>query len=221
MEAKSKLTYTKMAAYLAAFFLIWTLREFFVRREAAQMLGAWPAALLGVVAKLLIWTLPALLLERHYHTEMAVPALFGQPIRWERVLLCAAGLVAYNLLASLLSNGGIRVHPQFQPVDLLGTVLFVGITEEMVFRGFLLNALLGRMEEKWALVISSALFVCIHFPIWYTSGLFATPVMLLRSCLTIFALGLLFGYSFCREKNLAVPILLHMAWNCAALVLFG
>lgn len=221
MESKSKLTYGKMAAYLAVFFLAWTLREFFVRREVVQLLGAWPAALLGVVAKVLIWTVPAFWLERHYRAEMAVPALFGASIRWGRLLLWATGLVAYNLLASLLSNGAIRVHPQFQPVDLIGTVLFVGITEEMVFRGFLLNALLRRMDEKWALGISSMLFVCIHFPIWYTSGLFATPVMLLRSCLTIFVLGVFFGYSFCREKNLAVPVFLHMVWNLAALVLFG
>lgn len=221
METKPKLTYGKMAAYLAVFFLVWTLREFLVRREVAQVLGAWPAALLGVVAKLLIWTLPAFLLERQYRAEIEIPSLFGHPVRWGSVLLWAAALVSYNLLASLLSSGGIRVHPQFQPVDLIGTVLFVGITEEMVFRGFLLNALLRRMDEKWALGISAALFVCIHFPIWYTSGLFATPVLLLRSCLTIFVLGVFFGYSFCREKNLAVPIFLHMVWNLAALVLFG
>lgn len=209
--------------WCALLFAVWTLREVFIKQPVLAALGPLGAALAGGVFKLLVWTLPALLLARRYRQCLAVPRLFGAPVRWGVTAACCAALMAFSVVSSWFTMGfGLpRLHPAFDPISLIGTVLLVGITEEAAFRGWLLNALVPRIGETTALIISSALFVLIHFPIWYTNGLFLTPFTLLRSCLSIFMLGMLFGYSFLREKNLLPPILMHMAWNLGVLLIFG
>ena len=49
--------------------------------------------------------------------------------------------------------------------ELLNTVLLVGITEEIVFRGFLLKKLMNSFKFWIANAITSLLFVSIYFPI--------------------------------------------------------
>lgn len=217
------LTNGKIAAYCAVFFTVWALRELVLRAPMDQALSPVGAALVGSVIKVLVWTVPALMLVHHYPEDMDTPSLFSAPINWPRLGLMALALAAYNLMAALVTFGRIAVQPKFDPISLVGTVLFVGITEEMVFRGFLLNALLKKhMRAAAAIVITALLFVLIHFPFWISSGLPAKGLWeVARSCLTIFLLGCVFGGSFLLDKNLLTPIILHMVWNLFALLLFG
>lgn len=222
-EATSRphLTWGKIVLYCVALFLVWTLREFMLRQQVIAWLGPWGAAAVNTATKLLIWTVPAALLVRHYRADMAIPYLFRHPVHWGRVGLIALAFIGYNLIGGLIQNGRIAIHPSFAPVSLIGTVLFVGITEEMAFRGFLQNALMKRMKPMTALYISAFLFMLIHFPIWITKGVFDSLLELIRSCITVYALGMLFGYSFMKEENLLPPILLHMLWNLMVLLMIG
>ncbi len=222
-EAGRRVPIAVIILWCAALFAVWTLRELLLKLPVQAALGPVWAALEGGAEKLLIWTLPAWLLVRKYRDAVAVPRLFGGAVRWGFVAGCCAALIGYSVVSSWVTFGfGLpRLHPAFAPVSLIGTVLLVGITEEMAFRGWLLNALVPRVGEMPALAVSSALFILIHFPIWYTGGLFLTPLTLLRSCLSIFMLGMLFGYVFLREKNLLPAMLVHMTWNLGVLLMFG
>lgn len=220
-KREARLPVWGIVLYLVLFFAAWTLRELFLRARVVEALGLWGAAFTGAAVKLLLWTLPAYLLVRAFPADMAMPHWFAGKVRWPRLLLWVVCILGYHAIGALIRTGGLSLQPGFSPSQLIGTVLFVGITEEAVFRGFLLNTLLTRMGERWALGIDAALFVLIHFPIWYTGGTFAVPLEALGSCVSIFVLSLLFSLSYLKDRNLITPILLHMAWNTGALLLFG
>lgn len=211
----------KIVAYCVAFYAVWTLRELYLKPLEPDSMNPWLAAFLGGGVKLAVWTLPAWLLLRRYPEDMAVPHWFAEPVRWLRLLPWIGIIVVYNLAYTLINYGALRISPDFAPLSLIGTVLFVGITEEAVFRGLLLNTFLTRMKENAALALSAGLFVLIHIPIWITKGLFAVPLDALRTAGMIFVLGIAFGMSFVRERNLLPPIVLHMTWNLAVLLLQG
>jgi len=94
----------------------------------------------------------------------------------------------------------------------LNPILTAPVAEEILFRGVVLKVLLGSYREVWALTISAVLFVLIHVPYWVMAGehSFANlPGMFL----SIFVLGLWFGFLFCRSRSLWASLICHTVNN--------
>lgn len=121
-------------------------------------------------------------------------------------------MIAYLFTIVYLQSGSIRINSKWRPSDLIGSFLIVGITEELVFRGWILNALLVKFRTWVALLINSVLFLLIHFPIWYRTGTFVTSFTS-GSAFTVMILGILFGLLFIKSKNIFVPVIFHMFWD--------
>lgn len=90
------------------------------------------------------------------------------------------GAVCITLLVLAQVYAGLRVyrHPAFSAVvfnALTGLIsaLCVGVIEELAFRGFLFHALLERMSRYRAVLISSAIFACLHL---FTLDHFLRPI---------------------------------------------
>jgi membrane protease YdiL (CAAX protease family) len=98
-------------------------------------------------------------------------------------------------------------------------LLFVGITEEIVFRGFLLNTMLKRIKPWQAVLVDAALFTLIHYPIWVYYGFDIATILL--SSVQIFPVSMLFAFSFIKTKNILFPIALHTLWNLFGLLFVG
>ena len=116
------------------------------------------------------------------------------------VLHLAAGVSAYELLQGGQPAGSGRIWLLF----LIGGMISP-ITEEIVFRGILFGYL-----RKWGMLAaitgSTVLFVLAHaiqgaFPLTQVVG------------------GLLFAVAYERERNLLVPIVIHMLGNLAIFTL--
>jgi len=160
------------------------------------------------------------LLIRYYQGDMwiGLKDMFTTKPKWFKgapLLL----LVFAPILQSLLHRGTIAIHPNFEPTSLIGAVVFVGITEEIVFRGFLLNAFLKRMKMQYAIALDAVLFLFIHYPIWIYRGLGASEILM--ASVTVPILSVFFAFSFIKTKNIIVPIVLHMIWNLLTITLFG
>lgn len=201
--------------YLLLFFGAWTLTEIFLSDKLQHLLPD-PALFHLVkdgVIKNLLWTLPALLLIRRYEKSACVPLgeMFKSRVRWRIVLPVLLLFTAYLLTGAYLQKGHIALSGSFRPWQLL-PILFVGITEEAVFRGWILNVTVRREKPLPALMLSALLFLIIHFPIWIHDGVFLQTFADF-SFLSVFALGAIFGWLFLRTRNLFAPILLHMYWN--------
>jgi len=212
MENRRTLTPFKIGIYLIIFFTIWSVRELAIRPMLSDSLDRLIFQIVESVIKLLIWTLPVIVLIKYYQNDMwiSLKDMWTNKPRWFKdapILL----IVFVPLLRSFIFNGGVVIDPDFHPTSLIGSVLFVGVTEEIVFRGFLLNALLKKMKTYPAIALNEVLFVLIHFPFWIYLGFdFST---FLAGSFTVFLLGVLFSFSFIKTKNILVPIVLHMTWN--------
>ena len=94
----------------------------------------------------------------------------------------------------------------------MNAVLFAGATEELVFRGWILDATV-RKSARWTLILVNALmFLFIHFPIWIYSGCLAENFQSL-TFLGIFLLSAIFSWAFMRSRSIWISILLHMYWD--------
>lgn len=120
-----------------------------------------------------------------------------------------AGLVI--MLAALLilaGSGQVAVEKLDGNIGdslwILGTFVFVGISEELLLRGYVLSNLMVSFNKYISLGISSALFAFMHI---------ANPNLDIFGMLGLFFAGLLMGYGYIVTGNLWLPIALHFSWN--------
>lgn len=114
--------------------------------------------------------------------------------------------------AIVLSNG--LAHPNVSHFLWSGLLLYivVGISEEMFFRGYCLNALQQMGNERTAIIGSALLFAFVHF---------TNPNMSVIGLINIFVIGALFGAMRMKTGNLWMPIGFHIAWNYFQGNIFG
>ncbi len=85
-----------------------------------------------------------------------------------------------------------------------GMLVIVAFSEELVFRGYILNNLLQSFNKWTALIISAILFALAHS---------LNPNANLLSVLGLLLAGILLGINYIYTKNLWFAILFHLCWN--------
>jgi hypothetical protein len=97
-----------------------------------------------------VWTIPAIVLLRVYRSDIPVSlsALFKNRPYSKPFIITIACVILYNIGAMLVHHGGFWINPNFSP--LRHTVMFaeVAFVEELVYRGWGMNALLPFIQEK-------------------------------------------------------------------------
>ncbi|HLK29543.1 MAG TPA: CPBP family intramembrane glutamic endopeptidase [Puia sp.] len=86
----------------------------------------------------------------------------------------------------------------------VGILAFIAISEELVFRGYILNNLMQSFNKWMALLISAILFTLFHIS---NPGIGAIPLA------SLFLGGILLGMNYIYTKNLWFSIMLHFSWN--------
>lgn len=215
-QTKKHVPIAVLVIYCVLFYGAWAVFELLIKDHLAGGNPVVMQLLRSALIKNLVWTLPAMLLVHKYAdcVFIRLKEMFTNKIPWLK-LLCGLGIMTvYLLISAYRTHGKIALLPSFG-LDSVIIVLFVGITEEMVFRGWLLNAT-AKNENDWLAVgVNAVMFLCIHFPIWIHDGEFVRN-MASFGFVTIILLSVLFSYIFLRTKNLLVPVLVHMVWDLLA-----
>lgn len=162
---------------------------------------------------------------------------FGIPKRSDRLRLFGAGLGA--AAASMLLVYGIGLFAGvYAPAPLAGGLagellkiilgmLLIGVIEEILFRGFILNALRKSLGALPAILLSSALFASVHFikpaepavtDQWYSGLLLlskpfaqAGPTFLPEVC-TLFCMGTVLATLSHWTRSVYIAVGLHAGW---------
>jgi membrane protease YdiL (CAAX protease family) len=95
----------------------------------------------------------------------------------------------------------------FKPLLILKSIVLffiVSLTEEALFRGFVLRNLTISFNKYVALILSSVLFSLMHS---------FNPNIDLLGYTNLFLAGLFLGIAYIHTKNLWFPIALHFSWN--------
>lgn len=179
-----------------------------------DLLDSVPRAIVSAFIKIGIWVLPILFFVKIIEKSNPISYLglrnhFKSGLKWAGWFSLA--LIAYFILLNLtLLKNEIELQLGFN--ELLNTVLFVGIIEEIVFKGFLLRKLMDSYRFWIANTISSLLFVSIHFPYCFYKGLFEFP-SILSPIITVFILGMIFGFVYRKSHSLWSVIIIHSMYN--------
>lgn len=177
-----------------------------------------PRAIISATIKIVIWVIPVILLVKIMEKSQPFSYLqlhhnFRKALTW--IGWVSLVLLFYLVINLIVLNNNIDIQIGFN--GWLNTILLVGITEEIVFRGFLLRKLMDSFRFWIANTITSLLFVSIHFPIWFYKGLFEFA-NILSSILTLFILGIIFGFIYKKSNSLWSVILIHSLYNLLVLL---
>jgi len=155
---------------------------------------------------------------------MPLTEVFGgfEPARMREfaagLLLGAALMLAPAFILGV--TGSVRWQPGGADGGAVGSALLlmagVALTEELLFRGFLFQRLIGGLGFWPAQIIVGGFFVLTHLGNPGMDG--DTRVW---ASVNIFAASVLFGLAYGRTRSLAMPVALHFAANVTQGVLLG
>jgi membrane protease YdiL (CAAX protease family) len=90
--------------------------------------------------------------------------------------------------------------------------ILVGLQEELMSRGYFINAL-NQMGKPWlSVLVSSIIFSLMHI---------LNPNIVFLGLLNIFLIGVLFSYMYLKTGDLWMPIGYHISWNYFQGYIFG
>ena len=146
---------------------------------------------------------------------------FGKRLSWNlskifttrphgKALLIAIPLVLFYYLICW-AVAGFEFSFEMNLLDYLLTVLGVGIFEESVFRGWFYNAWSTIVKEKYANIISTAMFVFVHYPRWFQLERAVGDIV--YGSVYVLVLGILFGVMFRKNHSLWTSAIVHSVWD--------
>lgn len=205
------------ASYIILY-IFWTAVELLLYPSMGE--GIAPVIITDMLLKNLFWTLPAFLLIGAFDDRMYLKRreLFTNPVNPLAVAGILAAMAAVLLANNMVTHHRFGVTLHFDLTEQLAFV-FVGVTEELMFRGWLLNATYSEKHPYLSVGVNALLFLVIHFPYWIRTGVFASAFMG-GGFLTILVLSLFFSWNMLHFKNIWVPIILHMVYDILVTMLY-
>jgi len=165
---------------------------------------------------LAFWGLRTGSIRLQFGLRSIIEALFFLILAWliYVLVLSLTGIIQFSSeITALRSIPAWKVWAQ-----ILSTWIFVGIGEELLFRGYILNWLhqtftkwSGRRRMLMAVLFSSLLFSLWHLPvrIYELINGESSILMILLSVVVLFVLALGFAWLFIRTENILLVGLVH------------
>ena len=223
-----------LVIYTLLLYAVWTAYHVLLEPKLDAIPNEIVGSLIGDgICKNLVWTLPAVLLILHYKDALAVKP--GEFFTWKKeyvkYLFIFPAFCAYIALSLIAQKQAPAIAITASEII---TVIFVGVTEELVFRGWLLNATAAYLPEAkhtaenddsvpWGeygvIALNAVMFLTVHFPRWITAGEFVTNFTQL-GFVTILILSVVFSLAFLRTKNIVLAIALHMFWDLLVFLVY-
>ncbi len=210
-----------LVLYIVLFYAAWAFKEAFLTKLITGNGSINPNVLYLIAGgiKILLWVVPVFIFLRYIDRQSPLSYLklnkkVLKGLFWG-LFICSA-YIAVSLVRGYVT-GGLNVNLSLTLDEWLNTIILAGFTEEIVFRGFILQKIEEFLDFKWANVITSVLFIFIHFPRWY----FSEGKILFSSILSVFVLGIAFGYTFRKTGSIWSSMIFHAANNFIVLAILS
>ncbi|MFZ5644480.1 MAG: CPBP family intramembrane glutamic endopeptidase [Bacillota bacterium] len=133
------------------------------------------------------------------------------------LLFGAASMTAVFII--LIITGGTMVTETMESQGINLSIVYglipfilVALSEELLFRGYIINALQQMGKIRVSLALSSIIFALVHG---------VNPNVNFLGLSNIFLVGLLFSYMYIKTGSLWMPIGYHFTWNYFQGVVYG
>lgn len=202
-----------LTIYIIAFYAVWTVFEFFIKDAIDSLIpsNALSQIVKSGIIKNLVWTVSSFILISKFCVCITLKEMFTTKVNALKYLPLFILFTVYLLIGAILEKGELALAKDFGADEII-IVLFVGLTEEMVFRGWLLNAIITE-ENKWkCIIVNAVMFLVIHFPSWIHKGIFISSFTGF-GFVSVVVLSVIFSLTFMKSRNILIPIALHMYWD--------
>lgn len=132
-------------------------------------------------------------------------------------MLSGIGLSLLQIIPKIL-KGYEQVHVPSDLGILLVSTIGIAVSEELFFRGFLLQQLKKYFSVAIANGISAVLFMCIHIPLLVFVNHLSGASLFIGLYITLIS-GLVFGFLYIKTKSLWPPIIAHYVFDIILLIL--
>lgn len=217
VETEGKIGEVKtIILYLLIFYCVWAFKELWLVKNIHSF-DETTSAFLTALVKISVWIVPVLIYIKYYlntnpidYLKMKVNVKKG--LFWGVVLSLLIG-VRFTFEIYILNKQAFNFS---LPLDsYLNVFLLAGITEEIVFRGLILQEINKRLTFWKANVITALLFLVIHYAIWIYNGEFFD----LWGHIYVFLLGLIFGFVYKKTGSLWSVVILHSFHNFFVIII--
>lgn len=205
-----------VTGYIVCFFAVWT---FYVLAIYPRMQSLGDRTLLYAIVSIsirfLIWVVPVFLYLKYFDRTSPMEYLKLRRF-WVRGVIVGFGLSVLNFFGTMLRFGA--PHPNIHNVtwnSILSTSILVGFFEEVPFRGFIFQKFQEHYGFWIASLVSSVLFLAIHFPGWITLHLLNAPIVI-----SIFIFGFVMAVVLRLSKSLWSCVAAHSLNDFISFVLF-
>lgn len=166
----------------------------------------------------LIWVAPVFVLLRQYRAQL--PTTAGQMFRKRmnlKLLFFFLGIsTVYAIIVMRITHGGFHLNPDFSLLRHTSFYLMVGFVEELVYRGWAMNAFSTFFSAKRSALYSTLFFILLHWPAYFIrfaiTGSLAISLLVQQS-LVVLVMGLIFSYIYHKEKSIWTPIIVHAYYD--------
>jgi uncharacterized protein len=203
--------------YLIAFHLFWMWGYVFGIYPWMRTLGESTVryAATNLTLRFLIWIVPVFLYLRYVDHVNPIDYLKLRA-HWKRGVIIGIVLSILNFFGTMTRFGVPHVNTASLTWNsIIGTSILIGFFEEIPYRGFMLQ----KFEERYgfwiANLLSSILFLIVHFPGWISLHLFKV-----ESVISVFIFGAVMAIILKYGKSLWGPIIAHSLNDCIAFVIF-
>ncbi|MGB9963844.1 CPBP family intramembrane glutamic endopeptidase [Halobacterium sp. CBA1126] len=131
-------------------------------------------------------------------------------------LYAISALLAFTSTEAATNTGATTAleHPEIIPFLIPLQLLLIGPGEELLFRGVIQGRLRERFDAWPAILIASLAFAPAHI-----LALSGGPTAVVVSISVLFVPSVLFGYTYEKTGNIAVPALTHGLYNATLFTL--
>lgn len=193
------------------FILIWTFNILVISPKVDVIFAEPYNLIIRTFLKLIIWVGYGLFFINKYNKDLKIKKeeLFKfkeKKLTLKLVLL----IITISFLIMLFICKGIYIN-DFTIDDFFNKFLLVGIEEELVFRGLILNGLSKKDKFAKASVITSILFALVHIPLYIRSELLLSDIIL--NCLKIVVISCFYNGIFNETKSIWPIVIFHSFWD--------
>ena len=209
-----------LAVSFCVFYLIWIVRAtVFYNAVDLSIESETGRLIFSNVIKFLLWVLPAGLYVFYSERKNTLIDLkIASPINWRGLGIGFAASVLYFVVVftveKIYSGHTLTLLLYASASAWLVTfaqVFFSPISEEILFRGFVLPQLMDCMPFWKANMIQAILFTAMHWPNWIWVNGFQAWIIV--TSVSIFILALFLGWLLRRTNSILPPIVVHIINN--------
>jgi len=151
-------------------------------------------------------TILALCLWHIYQKKLSFSALGFKKKKWLKYVLIGIAIGIPMGVGEYFVIYPAPAFPTFEVKyllrDLFYMLAFVGLGEELLFRGLLQSDLTHALGWKWGVVLASLMFAVMHLT-WRS----------IPELFFVFLAGMILGYLYYKTKSLVAPIVMHGIGN--------